>query len=113
MKNSGVYGGSLINADPYQKCCDRDHNSDGNCDRHSAPGIPRRVVRVGREIVEHAGQLLAFPIVNLPGGCTIIPIHGWHYPHFLVRQNSSELVDEYLAVFTDDRQAIELIKIGT
>jgi hypothetical protein len=91
MKNSGVYGGSLINANPYGK----------------------QPIVIGRPLVEHAGQLLAFPIVNLPGGCTIVPIHGRHYPHFLVRQNSSERVDEYLAVFTDDRQAIELIKIGT
>lgn len=22
-------------------CCERDHDADGNCDRHSAPGVPR------------------------------------------------------------------------
>lgn len=24
-----------------QQCCERDHNHDGNCDRHSSPGVLR------------------------------------------------------------------------
>lgn len=26
-------------------CCERDHNNDGNCDIHAAPGVPRSCVR--------------------------------------------------------------------
>ncbi len=32
----GGQGGAVI------QCCERDYNRDGNCDRHSAPGVLRK-----------------------------------------------------------------------
>jgi len=110
MKNAGIYGGSLENANPNLGDVAATMCNGGLSE--SLALEQKRTTRVGRELVEHAAQLLGFPIINLPGACTVMPIESRYFVRFLVRQKESDLVDEYVAAFTDDRKAIEFIKLG-
>lgn len=54
------------NTHTNHQCCERDHDNDGNCDIHSAPGVLRRPTEVGRAVeFDHSRGLKQGQIVEV------------------------------------------------
>lgn len=54
--------GEIYHAELVQ-CCERDHDHDGNCDRHAAPGVPRNLEELASKA--RAFDLLAKHIADM------------------------------------------------